>query len=91
MTKKIEIVLGLLLLTIPLILLWHAKKPPQVIIYKVDNAGTTMVGKITHKEIIDGRYTVTAGAYGKFLVTEEQYNQIQIGDDIPEYLAKRGS
>lgn len=67
-------------------------KPKQtIIIYQVDNAGGVMVGQITDKEIIEGRYTVTAGAYGKFLVTEEQYNQLGIGDEIPNYLKKRGN
>ncbi|MFM0714221.1 DUF1372 family protein [Streptococcus suis] len=62
-----------------------------VIIHKVDNAGGEMVGTITDKEIIEGRYTVTAHAYGKFLVTKEQYETIKVGDPIPEYLKRRGS
>lgn len=62
-----------------------------VIIYRVDNAGVTMVGKVTGKDIIDGRYYVEIGAYGKFLVTREQYHEIEIGDDIPEYLKGQGS
>ena len=62
-----------------------------IIIYTVDNAGGVMVGQITDKEIIEGRYTVTAEAYGKFLVTKEQYEAIKVGDPIPEYLKKRGS
>lgn len=62
-----------------------------VIIHTVDNAGGLMVGQITDKEIIEGRYTVTAHAYGKFLVTKEQYEAIKVGDPIPEYLKKRGS
>lgn len=67
-------------------------KPKQpIIIYQVDNAGAEMHGKITDKEVIEGRYTVTAGSYGKFLVTEEQYNQLGIGDEIPNYLKKRGN
>ena len=57
-----------------------------VIIYQVDNAGGVMVGRITDKEIIEGRYTVTAGAYGKFLVTKEQYEAVKVGDPIPEFL-----
>ncbi|APZ82127.1 TPA: DUF1372 family protein [Streptococcus agalactiae] len=63
----------------------------RVIIYVADNAGAEMFGKITDKEIIEGRHTVTAGAYGKFLVTEEQYNEITVGDDIPDYLKGRGN
>ncbi|WP_161946885.1 DUF1372 family protein [Streptococcus suis] len=69
-----------------------AKNEQQpVIVYQVDNAGVEMFGKITDKEIIEGRYTVTAHAYGKFLVTKEQYEAIKVGDPIPEYLKKRGS
>lgn len=69
-----------------------AKNEQQpVIVYKVDNAGGVMVGQITDKEIIEGRYTVTAHAYGKFLVTKEQYEAIKVGDPIPDYLKKRGS
>ncbi|WP_369350577.1 DUF1372 family protein [Streptococcus hillyeri] len=60
------------------------------IVYQVDNAGAVMFGRITDKEIIDGRYTVTAGAYGKFLVTKEQYESLHVGDEIPEYLKQRG-
>lgn len=43
---------------------------------------------ITDKGIIEGRYTVTAGAYGKFLVTKEQYDNLQVGDEIPDYLRR---
>ena len=60
-----------------------------VIIHQVDNAGGMKAGKITDKEIIDGRYTVTAGAYGKFLVTKEQYESLNVGDEIPDYLRGR--
>ncbi|HFU3810418.1 TPA: DUF1372 family protein [Streptococcus suis] len=68
-----------------------AKNEQQpVIVYQVDNAGVEMFGKITDKEIIEGHYTVTAHAYGKFLVTQEQYEAIKVGDPIPEYLKKRG-
>lgn len=67
-------------------------KPKQpIIIYQVDNAGAEMHGYITNKEIIDGRHTVTAGAYGKFLVSAEQYEELKIGDEIPEFLKKRGN
>ena len=62
---------------------------PKIIIHAVDNAGGELVGKITDKEIIEGRYTLTVGAYGKFLVTKEQYEAIKVGDPIPEYLKGR--
>lgn len=69
-----------------------AKNEQQpVIVYQVDSAGVELFGQITDKEIIEGRYTVTAHAYGKFLVTKEQYEAIKVGDPIPEYLKGRGS
>ena len=61
-----------------------------VIIHQADNAGGMMGGRITEKKVIQGHYTVTAGAYGNFLVTEEQYREIEIGDDITEFLKGRG-
>lgn len=62
-----------------------------ITIHRADNAGAEMHGRITSKEVIDGRYTVTAGAYGKFLVTKEQYDNLQVGDEIPDYLKQRGN
>ena len=61
-----------------------------IIIHKADNAGAEMHGRITDKEIIEGRYAVTAGAYGKFLVTKEQYEALAVGDEIPDYLRGTG-
>lgn len=61
-----------------------AREP--VIIYHVDNVGAELVGKITAKEVIEGKYTVEAGPYGKFLVSKEIYDSIEVGDDIPEIL-----
>ncbi|HFU4459264.1 TPA: DUF1372 family protein [Streptococcus suis] len=60
-----------------------------VIIYRVDNAGTEMIGKVTDKGVIDGRHYVEVGPYGKFLVTRGQYDEIEIGQDMPEYLKGR--
>ncbi|ALF02697.1 DUF1372 family protein [Streptococcus phage A25] len=62
----------------------------STIIYQVDNAGGN-IGTVTEKSVVDGHYTVTIGAYGKFLVTKEQFDSINIGDDAPDYLKHRGS
>ena len=56
-----------------------------IIVYKADNA-TVMHGKITGKQMIGKLYTIDCGAYGKFLVTKEQYDSVSVGDDIPSYL-----
>lgn len=60
-----------------------------ITIHRADNAGAEIHGRITGKEVIDGRYTVTAGAYGKFLVTKEQYEALEVGEEIPDYLRGR--
>lgn len=59
-----------------------------IVIYKVDNAGAEIDGKIVDKEIIEGRHTITVASYGKFLVTKSQYESLKVGDDMPEYLKK---
>lgn len=60
-----------------------------IVVHKADNA-TVMHGKITGKEMVGKLYTLDCGAYGKFLVSKEQYNSVQVGDDIPSYLKGRG-
>ncbi len=66
------------------------KNRKPVIIYQVDNAGGELIGTVTDKAIVDGHYTVTIGAYGKFLVTKGQYDALDIGDDVPKFLKQRG-
>lgn len=69
-----------------------AKNEQQpIIIYQVDNAGVDMFGKVTDKDVLDGHYYVEVRPYGKFLVTREQYEEIEIGQEMPEYLKGRGS
>ena len=45
---------------------------------------------VTHKEAINGRYHVTIRRYGKYLVNKDQYESISVGDDMPEFLKKKG-
>lgn len=65
----------------------EAKK--TVIIYQVDNDGTEMFGKVSSKDVLDGHYYVEVSPYGKFLVTREQYEEIEIGQEMPEWLKGR--
>lgn len=60
-----------------------------IVVHKADNA-TVLHGKITGKEMLGKLYTIDCGAYGKFLVTKEQYDSVNVGDDIPSYLKGRG-
>lgn len=66
------------------------RRVETVTIHKVDNVGTEMHGKVTGKEKINDLYTIDCGAYGKFLVSKEQYDAVNVGDDIPSYLKERG-
>ena len=60
-----------------------------VVIHKADNA-VELHGKVTGKSMVGKLYTIDCGAYGKFLVSKEQYDQVNVGDDIPSYLRGRG-
>ena len=60
-----------------------------IVVHKADNA-TVLHGKITGKSMVGKLYTIDCGAYGKFLVSKEQYDAVNIGDDIPSYLKGRG-
>lgn len=61
-----------------------------VVIHKADNA-VELHGKVTGKSMVGKLYTIDCGAYGKFLVSKEQYDSVNVGDDIPSYLRGRGS
>lgn len=60
-----------------------------IVVHKADNA-TVLHGKVTGKSMVGKLYTLDCGAYGKFLVSKEQYDSVNIGDDIPSYLRGRG-
>lgn len=60
-----------------------------VVIHKADNA-VELHGKVTGKSKIKNLYTLDCGAYGKFLVSKDQYDSVNVGDDIPSYLKGRG-
>ena len=45
---------------------------------------------VTHKEEVNGRYHVTIRHYGKYLVNKNQYESLNLGDEIPSYLRGTG-
>ena len=70
---------------------WVVNRPIEmVLIHKADNA-VELHGKVTGKSMVGKLYTLDCGAYGKFLVSKEQYDSVNIGDDIPSYLKERGN
>ena len=69
---------------------WVVNRPIEmVLIHRADNA-VELHGKVTGKSMVGKLYTLDCGAYGKFLVSKEQYDQVNVGDDIPSYLKGRG-
>lgn len=66
------------------------RRVEAVTIHRVDNVGAEMHGNVTGKSMVGKLYTIDCGAYGKFLVSKEQYNSVNVGDDIPSYLRGRG-
>lgn len=69
------------------------KNQPKMIVYEAKGAGGVIdrTGTVTAKNVLEGRYTVTINGYGNFLVTKEQYNNLKVGDQIPEYLKGIGN
>ena len=56
------------------------KKP--MVIYKADNAGAEIFGKVLEKGRHEKLYTLTIRDYGVFVVTKEQWDKVRIGDEI---------
>ena len=56
------------------------KKP--MVIYKADNAGAEIKGKVVHKEKIGDLHTITIKNYGIFVVTREQWDKVKVGDEV---------
>lgn len=56
------------------------KKP--MVIYKADNAGAEIFGKVVEKGRHGKLYTITIRDYGLFVVTKEQYEKIKLGDEV---------
>ena len=56
------------------------KRP--IIVYKADNQGAEIHGKVLEKGRHGKLYTVTIRDYGIFVVTREQFEKIRVGDEV---------
>ena len=56
------------------------KKP--MVIYKADNQGANIFGKVVEKGRNGKLYTLTIRDYGVFVVTREQYDKVKVGDEV---------
>lgn len=63
----------------------HIKKLEEkrpMIVYKADNQGAEIKGRVVHKEKIGDLYTITIQNYGIFVITKEVYDKVKIGDEV---------
>lgn len=56
------------------------KKP--MVIYKADNQGAEVFGKVVEKGRHGKLYTLTIRDYGVFVVTKEVYDKVTVGDEV---------
>lgn len=63
----------------------HIKKLEEkrpIVVYKADNSGAEIKGRVVHKEKIGDLYTITIQNYGIFVVTKTNYESLRIGDKV---------
>nr|DAU15233.1 MAG TPA: Protein of unknown function (DUF1372) [Caudoviricetes sp.] len=53
-----------------------------IIVYKADNQGAEIKGRVVHKEKIGDLYTITIQNYGIFVVSQDNYEFLKIGDEV---------
>mgnify|MGYP000941268820 CR=1 FL=1 len=63
----------------------HIKKLEQkrpIVIYKADNKGAEIKGKVVEKGRHGKLYTIKIRDYGVFVVTKDVYEKVKIGDEV---------
>lgn len=60
----------------------NLEKKRPIVIYKADNKGAEIKGRVVHKEKIGDLYTITIQNYGIFVVSQDNYEFLKIGDEV---------
>lgn len=63
----------------------HIKKLEEkrpMVVYKADNAGAEIFGKVLEKGRHGKLYTLTIRDYGVFVVTKDVYEKVKVGDEV---------
>ena len=58
----------------------EAKRP--IVVYKADNQGAEIFGKVLEKGRHGKLYTITIRDYGVFVVAKEVYENVKVGDEV---------
>ena len=56
------------------------KRP--IVIYRADNQGAEIFGKVVEKGRHGKLYTITVRDYGIFVVTKDVYDKVKVGDEV---------
>ncbi|WP_314515417.1 DUF1372 family protein [uncultured Streptococcus sp.] len=63
----------------------HIKKLEEkrpMVIYRADNQGAEIKGRVVEKGRNGKLYTVTIRDYGVFVVTKDVYDKVKVGDEV---------
>lgn len=58
------------------------EKNKPLVIYKADNVGAEIFGKVVEKGRHGKLYTLTIRDYGVFVVTKEQWDKVKVGNEV---------
>lgn len=56
------------------------KRP--IVVYKADNVGAEIKGRVVEKGRHGKLYTLTIRDYGVFVVTKDVYEKVKVGDEV---------
>lgn len=60
----------------------NLKEKKPMVVYKTDNAGAEIIGRVVGKGQFGKLYTITIRDYGIFVVTKEVYEKVKVGDEL---------
>lgn len=60
----------------------NLEKKRPIIVYKADNQGAEIFGKVLEKGRHGRLYTLTIRDYGVFVVMKEVYEKVKVGDEV---------
>lgn len=60
----------------------NLEKKRPMLVYKADNQGAEIKGVVVNKEKIGDMHTITVRNQGIFVVSQENYNSLKIGDEV---------
>lgn len=58
------------------------EKNKPLVIYKADNQGAEIFGKVVEKERHGKLYTLIIRDYGIFVVAKDVYEKVKVGDEV---------